>query len=185
MALPINIIGTTALRKKAEEISQNYPNLNSLIDEMFETMVKTDGIGLAAPQINKAIRLFVIDTSPMAESDKELDGFRKVFINPVIEEEYGEEVLMEEGCLSIPDIFENVKRKSKIRIRYYDRDFNEFTEEYDGVKARVIQHEYDHLDGILFTDKISALRKKLLKNKLLGISRGKFEHRYKTRLLKK
>jgi len=182
MIYPISIIGSSVLRKKAEEISRNYPDLDQLIKDMFETMYESDGVGLAAPQIGKSIRLLVIDASPMAEEDPILLNFKKAFINAKITEREGDSELMMEGCLSIPGIQEEVKRINKIRIEYYDENFNFFDEYYEGFAARVIQHEYDHLDGILFVDRISPIRKQLIKGKLKDISRGKFESKYSYRL---
>ena len=181
MILPITVFGSTVLRKKTVEIDKDYNGLNKLIDDMFETMDKADGVGLAAPQIDRNIKLFVINTAPMdeAEDDTSLTNFKKVFINPEIVEETGKEWTYIEGCLSIPDIRENVSRKSEIRIQYYDKDFNFFDEKYDGIKARIIQHEYDHLDGVLFIDKISPIKKRLLKNKLRFIAKGKVDTKYK------
>ena len=186
MSLAISIIGSKVLRKKAEEVDKNYEGLEELIETLFETMDSSNGIGLAAPQVNKSIRIFVVNTTPLADDeatkDEELAGFRKVFINPKITERFGKFVTMEEGCLSVPDIYENVSRKESVKIEYYDEDFVLQKAEYSGVKARVLQHEYDHLEGILFTDKIAVLRRKLLKNKLVAISKGKFVKRYKFKL---
>lgn len=182
MILPITIIGTSVLRQIAEEIDETYPDLQQLIDDMFETMHSADGVGLAAPQVDKAIRLFVIDATPMAEDDPELDGFVRVFINPIIEEETGDDIIFQEGCLSIPGIREDVKRKSKIRISYCDRNMELHEEWFDGWKARIIQHEYDHLEGILFTDNVSLLRKKMLKAKLNAVSNGAFDASYKVKV---
>ena len=185
MIYPISIIGSSVLRKVAKDIDKNYPNFDNLLLNMFETMEKSDGVGLAAPQIGKSIRLFLIDASPLADEDPSLLDFKRVFINAQITERSGEMEIMEEGCLSIPGIGEEVKRETKIKIEYYDENFEFHKEEYEGMLARVIQHEYDHIDGILFTDRISPLRKRLLKGKLLAISKGKFEHRYKFKLQEK
>ena len=182
MIYPITIIGSSVLRKKAVDIDLNYPNLKQLIEDMFETMYVSDGVGLAAPQIGKSIRLLVIDASPLAEDDPSLKDFKKVFINAYITEKSEDTEIMQEGCLSIPGIHEEVKRSNKIRIKYYDEDFNFFDEYYEGFAARVLQHEYDHLDGVLFTDRISPIRRQLLKGKLLAISKGKFEAKYNYRL---
>ncbi len=180
MIYPVVVYGHPVLKKVAEEIPNNFPDLNQLIDDMFETMYNAEGIGLAAPQIGKSLRIFVIDGAPLADDEPDFADFKKVFINPKIIEKNGEVVSMNEGCLSIPNIREEVKRESFIRIQYYDenRKFND--ESYEGYKARVILHEYDHLDGILFVEKISPLRKKLIKGKLNDIARGKFEADYKT-----
>ncbi len=188
MILPIVAYGDPVLRKKAKEITPDYPNLKELIANMQETMYNASGVGLAAPQIGKAIRLFVIDASPFAEddsleeSDREtLKDFKKVFINANILEEEGQEWGFNEGCLSIPDVREDVYRQPKITIEYQDEDFNTHTETLDGLAARVFQHEYDHIEGILFTDKLSSLKKRLLKRKLDNISKGKINADYRMR----
>jgi len=180
MIFPIVVYGHPVLRKIAEDIDKDYPGMNQLIDDMFETMYYSEGMGLAAPQIGKPVRIFVIDGSPIGEDEPELAGFKKVFINAHIIEKTGELQLMSEGCLSIPNLREEINRESHIRITYYDQDWNFYDEVYDGYKARVIQHEYDHLDGIMFTDRVSPLRKRLLKSKLTAISKGKFEAIYQT-----
>lgn len=188
MSLAINIIGSKILREKSENIDNTYPNLVELTKEMFTTMHESNGIGLAAPQIGKSIRVFVVDTSPLAEDEKdeklkkELLEYKRVFVNPIITSRFGEFVSMEEGCLSVPDIYETVNREEGITIEYYDENFVFKTEELHGIKSRVVQHEYDHLEGILFTDKIAVIRRKLLKNKLVAISRGKFNKRYKVKI---
>lgn len=188
MILPIVAYGDPVLKKVGEEIDENYPNLSELLENMFETMYAASGVGLAAPQIGKSIRLFIVDASPFADDEEEgepdpkakgLENFKKVFINPIIEEETGEEWAFQEGCLSIPKIREDVYRKEKIKISYYDEQFNFHEEEYDGYAARVIQHEYDHIEGVLFTDHLSPLRKKLLGKRLLKISKGEVEVDYK------
>jgi peptide deformylase len=162
------------------EIEEDHPGLDAFIDDMFETMYASDGIGLAAPQVGESIRLFVIDASPLEEDEPELKDFKKVFINPQIVEKTGEHSAFNEGCLSIPNIREEVVREPKIRIQYYDENFNFYDEVYDGTLSRIIQHEYDHLEGILFTDLVAPIRKRLLRGKLLAISKGKFEAAYKT-----
>lgn len=182
MIYPITIIGSSVLRKKASEIDRGYPDLKQLVDDMFETMYVSDGVGLAAPQIGKSIRLLVIDASPLAEDDPSLKDFKKVFINARITEKSEDTEIMQEGCLSIPGMHEEVRRSNKIRIEYYDEDFNFHDEYYEGFAARVLQHEYDHLDGILFTDLVSPIRRQLIKGKLLAISKGKFEAKYNYRL---
>ncbi|MDA3865127.1 MAG: peptide deformylase [Salinivirgaceae bacterium] len=184
MIYPVTIIGHPTLRKRAEEITKDYPDLENIINNMYDTMYDSDGVGLAAPQINKSIRLMVIDGAPMAEDDPSLEGFKQTFINPEILEHKGEEFLFNEGCLSIPGIREDISRPSEILIRYMDEDFIEHEEWFDGVKARILQHEYDHLEGILFTDRVSPLRKKILKGKLVAISKGKFTAQYKTLITK-
>ena len=180
MIYPIVVYGHPVLRKVAADIGKNYPGLDQLIADLFETMYKSDGLGLAAPQIGKSIRIFVIDGKPASDDEPGLADFKKAFINPQIIEKKGEFVPMTDGCLSIPGLREEVDRESRIRITYYDENWNYHDEVYEGYSARIIQHEYDHLDGILFTDKVSPLRKRLLKGKLLAISKGKFEASYKT-----
>jgi len=180
MTYPIVIYGHTILRKVSEEIDRDYPELHQLIDDLFETMYKSEGLGLAAPQIGKSIRIFVIDGAPIADEEPELANFKKAFINAHIIERTGELKLMTEGCLSIPHLREEVNREGHIRITYYDENWEFHDEVYDGYKARIIQHEYDHLDGILFTDRVNPLRRRLLKSKLLAISKGRFEADYKT-----
>jgi len=180
MIYPIVVYGHAVLRKIAAEINKDYPGLNQLIDDLFETMYYSEGLGLAAPQIGKSIRIFVIDGKPAAEDEPSLADFKKAFINPHIYERSGELLPMNEGCLSIPNLREEVMRESHVRITYYDENWQFYDEVYDGYKARIIQHEYDHLDGVLFTDKISPLRRRLLKGKLTAISKGNFEAEYKT-----
>jgi len=180
MIYPIVVYGHPILRKVAAEINKDYPDLGQLIEDLFETMYHSEGLGLAAPQIGKSIRIFVIDGKPAAEDEPSLAEFKKAFINPHIVERTGELMPMNEGCLSIPNLREEVMREAHVRITYYDENWKFHDEEYDGYPARIIQHEYDHLDGILFTDKISPLRRRLLKSKLLAISKGKFECDYKT-----
>lgn len=179
MILPITAYGHPVLRKVAKEIDKSYPDLQGLIANMFETMYATSGVGLAAPQVNLSIRLLVIDATPYTKEDPKAEGFKKVMINPVIVEEKGEESMFNEGCLSIPDIREDILRKPSVRIKYYDENWNAFDEEYASVMARIIQHEYDHLQGILFVDKVSSIRKVLLKRKLLEISKGNVDVDYK------
>ena len=180
MIYPIVIYGHPVLRKVAVEIDKDYPGLEQLIPDLFETMYHSDGLGLAAPQIGKSIRIFVIDGKPLEEDEPELSDFRKVFINAHITERSADLVPMNEGCLSIPNLREEVVRESRIKINYYDENWEYHDEVFEGYKARIIQHEYDHLDGIMFTDKVSPLRKRLLKSKLTAISKGKFEAEYKT-----
>ena len=188
MILPIVAYGDPVLRKVAVEIDENYPDLEKLISNMRETMYNASGVGLAAPQIGKAIRLFLIDASPFAEdedlSEKDravLKTFNKVFINAKIIEEEGDEWTFNEGCLSIPDVREDVVRKPKITIEYQDENFKKHTETLDGLAARVFQHEYDHIEGILITDKLSSLKKRLIKKKLENISKGKINADYRMR----
>jgi peptide deformylase len=180
MIYPIVVYGHPVLRKVAEEIDEDYQGLSQLISDLFESMYYSEGLGLAAPQIGKSIRIFVIDGKPAAEDEPALAEFKKVFINAHITERSGDLQPMNEGCLSIPNIREEVIRESHIRINYYDENWEYHNEVYDGYKARIIQHEYDHLDGVLFTDKINPLRKRLIKSKLTAISKGRFEADYKT-----
>lgn len=190
MILPIRTFGDAILRKVAKDIDKNYPDLDLLISNMFETMNKANGIGLAAPQIGLNIRLFVVDIRPLAKDEdyediaNELKDFKKVFINAKILEESGEEWKFNEGCLSIPDVREDVKRKETILIEYYDENFIKHTETFSDIRARVIQHEYDHIEGILFTDHLSPLKKKMVKGKLAKISQGDVEVSYKVRFPK-
>lgn len=188
MILPIVAYGDPVLRKKASNITEAYPKLKELLVNMWETMYNANGVGLAAPQIGLPIRLFLVDTTPFSddedltdEEQKALNGFKKVFINAKIEEESGKEWAFNEGCLSIPDVREDVNRKDTIKITYQDENFKSYTETYNGLLARVIQHEYDHIEGILFTDKLSSLKKRLLKNRLEKISKGKINIEYKMR----
>ncbi len=184
MVYPIYIYGHPILRRKSVDIDRDFEGLDELIDNMFETMYKADGLGLAAPQIGKNIRLFVVDGTPISEDEPELEDFKKEYINAHIVEREGERIPMNEGCLSIPNIHEDVDRESRIRIQYYDRNWEFHDEVLEGYKARILQHEYDHLDGILFTDKVSPIRRRLLKSKLSSLGKGKFEARYKTVLAK-
>ncbi len=179
MILPIVAYGHPTLRRIAAPIEPGHPGLNELIDNMFETMYYSEGVGLAAPQVNQSIRLFIVDASPYTDTRPELEGFKKVFINPYIVEETGDEWTFNEGCLSLPDIREDISRKPRIRLKYQDRDFNSYDEYYEGVAARIIQHEYDHLEATLLVDRISPLRKILLKRKLNDISTGNIEVSYK------
>jgi peptide deformylase len=172
MILPISVYGDPVLRKVAEDIDLNYEGLNELIENMFETMYNAEGVGLAAPQIGLSIRLFVVDLTPLGKDEASLIDFRRAFINVHIVEKSGDQELMEEGCLSIPGIHEEVYRKNFIRIQYLDVDGNTHDETYSGYTARVLQHEYDHIDGVMFTDHCSPLKRRLLKRKLLEISKG-------------
>lgn len=186
MILPIVAYGTPVLKKKALDIPDDYKELNTLIDNMWETMYAASGVGLAAPQVGLGLRLFVIDASPFAEDEdlsKEEQGvladMKKVFINAQIEEEVGEEWAFTEGCLSIPDVREDVNRKEQLTITYTNEKGKKLTETFSGLAARVIQHEYDHIEGVLFTDKLSPLKKRILKGKLTNISKGKVNADYK------
>lgn len=187
MKLPIVAYGDPVLKKVAAEIGPDYPNIDTLIADMFETMYHAQGVGLAAPQVGVSIRLFVIDASPFEEDDEQLKGFKKVFLNAQITEESGEKWPFNEGCLSIPDIREDVSRHQHLRIRYQDEHWNWKEENYHGLAARVIQHEYDHIEGKLLTDRLPPLRKAMLKNRLDAISKGmvKVEYKMKFPALKK
>lgn len=185
MILPIVAYGDSILKREAEEIDKDYPFLEELIDNMYETMYNSEGVGLAAPQIGKSIRLFIVDCSPFKEDEPKLEGFKKTFINPIIIEEEGDEWTFNEGCLSIPGVRENVTRKPKITIEYLDEKFNLVEEVYEGIAARVIQHEYDHIEGILFTDHINPLRKRLLNTRLNNISKGNVKVPYRMKFSKK
>jgi peptide deformylase len=190
MVLPIVAYGDPVLKKEAEDIDKDYPKLNELIANMFETMEHAQGVGLAAPQVGLSIRLFVVDTTPFVDEDDddpELEGlkdFRRVFINPIILEESGDKWNFNEGCLSIPGIREDVSRQPTITIEYYDENFELKEETYDGLRARVIQHEYDHVDGILFTDRLNPLRKQFLRKKLDNISKGLVDVDYRMKFPK-
>jgi len=194
MILPVIASGSPVLRKVGVDIDKDYPNLAELIENMQETMVNAQGVGLAAPQVGLAIRLFLVDASPfgaddeLEEDEREfLSNFNKVFINAKMLKEEGEEWAFNEGCLSIPDVREDVFRKERITIEYFDENFEKHTDVIDGIAARVVQHEYDHIEGILFTDKISSLKKRLIKKKLENISKGKIktDYRMKFPLLKR
>lgn len=188
MILPVVAYGDPVLRKRAESITKDYPKLEILIENMRETMYGAYGVGLAAPQIGLPIRLFLVDTEPFADDDTftpeeqaELKGFKRTFINAEIVKEEGDEWAFNEGCLSIPNVREDVFRQPKVTIRYQDENFNTHTEVYDGLIARVVQHEYDHIEGVLFTDKLSSLKKRLIKGKLTNISKGKIQVDYRMR----
>ena len=179
MTLPIYAYGHPILRQKTEKIDTNYPDLNSLVESMWETMYNANGVGLAAPQIGLALRLFVVDASPFAadpelseEEQQRIKNFKHVFINPTITTFHGEGVDFNEGCLSIPDIRGEVTREDGISISYYDLEFNQHELELTGLASRVVQHEYDHIEGKLFTDKLSPFKRKILKSKLLQIEKG-------------
>ena len=190
MILPIVAYGCQVLRTKATAVDQNDPELNSLISNMWETMYEANGVGIAAPQVGVSKRLFVIDAAPFAQDEelspeeaKVLEGFKKVFINPIMVEEKGSEWEFTEGCLSIPNIREDIYRKAQITIQFLDENFNQQTLSLDGLPARVVQHEYDHIEGVLFTDKLSPLKKRLLKRKLSDITKANIKPDYKMRFL--
>ncbi|PZD78236.1 peptide deformylase [Mesonia sp. K7] len=191
MILPIVAYGDPVLKKKAKPITKDYPKLEELLENMWETMYNATGVGLAAPQVGLPIRLFVVDASPFAEDDdlseeeiNSLKDSKLVFINAQIVEEFGDEWAFNEGCLSIPEIREDVFRKPKITIEYEDENFKKQVKSFDGILARVIQHEYDHIEGVLFTDKLSSLKKRLIKGKLENISKGKIRIDYRMRFPK-
>lgn len=186
MILPIYIYGHPILRKMTQNINPNaYPNLNELVDNMFETMYYAEGVGLAGPQVGLEDRIFVVDLSPLADDEHpEFKDFKKVFINAHITERTGDMAIVEEGCLSIPGIHEKVAREDEIRIEYLDENLQPHDEKYKGYMARVIQHEYDHLDGILFTDNISLLRKRMIKSKLVNLEKGKVNCDYRVKTAK-
>jgi len=184
MILPVYVYGNPVLRQKAKEIDKNYKDLDIVIQNMFETMVKAEGVGFAAPQMGISIRIIVIDANVMSEEDKTLKGFKKCFINPKIIEETGDDWVYNEGCLSLPTLREDVKRKPKIHIQYYDENFILNDEWFDGIKARIFQHEYDHLEGIVFTDRLSAFKRRLIKGKLNDIMKGNIEKKYKMKFIK-
>ena len=176
MIYSIVAYGDPVLKKVAKDIDKNKVDVKKLAAQMFDTMYNANGVGLAAPQIGKSIRMFIVDTEAM--EDEEDVGVKKVFINPEIIEEFGEDWIFNEGCLSIPDVREDVERAEGIVIRYFDEDWKEHEEEIDGMLARVIQHEYDHIEGILFTDHITPFRKRLIKGKLSNISKGRINCNY-------
>lgn len=185
MIFPIEIYGSAILRQRANEIDFNKVNkeeLDKLIVSMFETMYASEGVGLAAPQIGKSLRIFVVDASEMDKNNPELQNFKKVFINPIILKKFGEETTFNEGCLSLPGIREDITRPDNITISYYDENLNLHEENFSGIKSRIIQHEYDHLEGILFIDYLSPLKKKLLQGKLNKISKGQIEVNYKVKV---
>lgn len=182
MIYPITVYGDPILRKVTTDIDPNYEGLEKLADDMFETMHNAEGVGLAAPQIGLTSRIFVVDLSPLGDEEPLLKDFRKAFVNPHIIEKGGEKVLMDEGCLSIPGLREDVLRLSTIRIKYFDINWKEYDEVYTGFTARVLQHEYDHLDGIMFVDYCSPLKKRLLKGKLADISKGNVTTSYRIKV---
>ncbi len=186
MILPIVAYGDPVLKKRAQEIAPDHEGLQELIDNMFETMDAALGVGLAAPQIGQSIRLFIVDGSPFAEDEEDekaqsVKDFREVFINAEMLDEFGEPWVFQEGCLSIPNIREDVQREGSIRIRYFDREWKEHEREFDGYAARIIQHEYDHIEGILFTDHLKPLKRRMLKRRLSDISKGLIDVNYRMR----
>ena len=181
MIYPIVIYGNQVLRKVSENIDASYPDFKKLVEDMWITLGEASGVGLAAPQIGKNIRLFVVDCSPWGEEDEACKDYRRAFINPEIYEVSEETDLFNEGCLSLPGLHEDVRRPIAVKMRYLDENFEEHDELFDGFRARVIQHEYDHLDGKVFTDRLAPLRRQLLKSKLLGMAKGKYRAAYKTK----
>ncbi|MBO4371036.1 MAG: peptide deformylase [Paludibacteraceae bacterium] len=181
MIYPIVIYGNPVLKKQAKPIDREYPDLKTLVSDMFDTMYKADGCGLAAPQIGLPIRVCVVDVSMMADEDPSLAGFKKAFVNPEILSYEGDETAREEGCLSLPGISETVRRPETITIHYFDEDWNEHTDTISGFAARAVQHEYDHLEGHVFVDKISLIRRQMISSKLSALARGKVNCRYKTK----
>ncbi len=192
MILPIIAYGDPLLKKESEEITADYPSLDLLVENMFETMYQAKGVGLAAPQVGLNIRLFIVDGAPFADEEGDepdpravgMETFKKVFINPVIEEESGDVWAFQEGCLSIPKIRENVHRKSNILLSYYDENWAFHEERFSGYAARIIQHEYDHIEGVLFTDRLNPLKKKLVQKKLKQIAEGLVSTDYKLKFYK-
>ncbi len=180
MIFPIVLYGDPVLKKKASEVEENDASVKEFVEHMYETMYAAQGVGLAAPQVGQSLRVFVIDTNPM--EDEEEGGLKQAFINPVMIEELGEEWAFEEGCLSIPGVRADVNRKPTIKIEYFDENWELHEETFDGMKARVIQHEYDHIEGKLFTDYLTPFKKRLLKGKLANISKGKTDAEYRVKL---
>ncbi len=177
MIHPIIVYGDPVLKKRAKEIEEGSDEVAELAEDMFETMYNASGIGLAAPQIGTSVRMFILDTSPI--EDEDVIEFKQIFINPVIEEEWGEEWTFEEGCLSIPTIREDVGRLDSLHITWFDENWVKHEKEFDGMVARIIQHEYDHINGVLFTDHITPLKRRVLKGRLSNISKGKVDTTYR------
>ena len=192
MIYPIIAYGDPVLKKKCAEIEEDYEDLENLISNMFETMNNANGVGLAAPQIGKSIRLFIVDASPFSEDEELeeternfLEKFQRVFINPIVLEEKGDKWGFHEGCLSIPDIREEIMRKPDLVIEYYDENWELKEEKLNGLAARIVQHEYDHIEGTLFTDRMNPLRRRLIKGKLNDIAKGNIDLKYKMKFCKK
>lgn len=181
MIYPIVIYGSQVLRNRSVDIDSSYPDFKKLVEDMFLTLEEASGVGLAAPQIGKNIRLFVVDCTPWGDENPELSEYRRVFVNPEIYERSEETSLFEEGCLSLPGIHENVRRPVRVKMRYLDENFEPHDEEFDGLPARVIQHEYDHLEGEVFTDHLSPLRRNLLRGKIMNLVKGRFSCGYKVK----
>ncbi len=181
MIFPIVLYGDPVLKKKAKEVEHGDESVVEFVENMFETMEAAQGVGLASPQVGQSLRIFIVDSTPMEDEN---EGLRQAFINPVMLEEEGDPWNFEEGCLSIPGIREDVERKSRIRIKYFDENWEEHEREFEGVQARIIQHEYDHIEGVLFTDYISSFKKRLLKGKLAKISKGETDAEYRVKIPK-
>ncbi|MEP0984685.1 peptide deformylase [Ekhidna sp.] len=180
MIFPIVLYGDPVLKKKAKEVEEGDESVREFVDSMYETMYAAQGVGLAAPQVGQSLRVFVVDTTPMEEEEE--DGLKRAFINPVMIEEEGEEWAFEEGCLSIPGVRADINRKPQIKIEYFDENWELHEETFDGMKARVIQHEYDHIEGKLFTDYLTPFKKRLIKGKLANISKGKTDAEYRVKV---
>jgi len=180
MILPVYVYGSEVLRKRAKEVPLDWPGLQQLISDLWETMNNADGVGLAAPQVGKSFRLFVVDGSSLEKDKPELKGFKRVMINPVILEESKRETSISEGCLSLPDIHVDIERPDEILVAYWDQTLTKCVERLTGFACRMVQHEYDHLEGIVFTDRASAIRKKMLASKLRNIAKGKGAASYRT-----
>ena len=184
MILPIYIYGSTVLREKAQDITPDYPNLDKLIGDMWETLYHADGVGLAAPQIGLSIRLMMVDGSELSEDRPELKDFKRLMINPSILEVSEQTVIHQEGCLSVPKLWADIERPESVKLAYLDQDFNPVEEWFHGMAARMVQHEHSHLEGVLFTDLAPAIRKKMLQSKLQAIARGEVKTFYKTKIVK-
>lgn len=182
MIYPVYVFGEPILRKQADPITKDFKELKEFIQSMFETMYVSDGVGLAAPQVGQSIRIFVIDTIIEDKDEDEPAGIKRAFINPVIIEKFGDEWSLNEGCLSLPEIREDVFRPESVRMKYQDENFIEHEEVFEGFTSRVIQHEYDHLEGIMFVDYLNPLRKRILKSKLISISKGKITPKYRIKV---
>ena len=182
MVLPIVSYGSPILKKRCSNIAKDFQGLNVFLDNMWQTMYNAKGVGLAAPQVNQSIRVFIVDTTPFHEEDDQISLLKQVFINPVIVLESGEDTMFNEGCLSIPEVREDISRKSRITIEYFDEEFKFHKNNFEGISARVIQHEYDHIEGILFTDRLSLIKKRMIRRRLENVSKGKVHVEYKMKL---
>ena len=182
MILPVYVYGSPVLKKVAEPVDELTPEIKTLVDDMFETMYNAEGVGLAAPQVGRLIRLIVMDASAFAEDDPVAEGFKRVVINPEVVEFSEEECSFNEGCLSLPKLYQDVRRPAKVRVKYLDENFKEQDEWLEATPARIIQHEMDHLDGVLFVDHLAPIRKKLISSRLQKMTKGDFTSRYKTKI---